>query len=77
MNGSGTARKLSKGSYKITHGYLEEKVFEDAGVKLLFANYQPLEYGSLPNASMFDYLMHCGAVVPDLWKARKEQMHHA
>lgn len=54
--------------------YIDKSEFDRNGIDLLFTNYKPLSYGSLPNASMFDYLMHCGFVIPDEWKQGKERL---
>ena len=47
-------------------GYLDSSVFEDNGIKLVFQNYQPIEYSQInssvfiPGQSIIDAMMNCG-----------------
>ena len=56
--------------------YLCEGYLADQNIQVLWSNYKPLEYGSVPNASAFDYLMYCGAKIPDEWKYEREKLHN-
>lgn len=51
--------------------YLDTEYLKANGIKTVFTNYKPLQYGSLENLSVFDYLMNEGAVVPKEWKAER------
>lgn len=54
--------------------YLDVWQLNQHGIGVVWSDYKPLEYGSLQNASMIDYIMKCGFVVPEEWKARKEAL---
>jgi hypothetical protein len=47
-------------------GYLDSNVFEDNDIKLVFQNYQPIEYSQInssvfiPGQSIIDAMMNCG-----------------
>lgn len=55
------------------HVYLDRNALEENGIRLIYAQYKPINYqGGYENASIFDYLMNQGPVIPDKWKRRKE-----
>ena len=56
--------------------YLDTDLLKRNGIKLRWSEYEPLEYGSVPNASAFDYLMYCGKGAPDSWKRDKERLRY-
>lgn len=55
--------------------YLDSKVFEKSGVNVLWSEYTPVEYGSLENLSVIDYIFKRGFSVPDKWKYDKESLY--
>lgn len=56
--------------------YLDEPYLHSKGIGVLWSPYKPLEYGSLENLSVFDYLMKEGARIPTEWEAEKEALIH-
>ena len=55
--------------------YLDEEHLKENGIQLIWAAYKPLEYGRPQNASILDYIMYNGYVIPREWIERKERMH--
>lgn len=54
--------------------YLDEDLFERRGLELVWANYQPLDYGRQLNLSVLDYLMYNGLGAPEQWKLDRERL---
>ena len=52
--------------------YLNPQELENNGIRLLWSNYEPLDYDSVENASVIDYLFKCGAHIPQEWENGKE-----
>lgn len=52
--------------------YLNPQELANNGIQLLWSNYEPLDYGSVENASVIDYLFKCGAHIPQEWEKSKE-----
>ena len=56
--------------------YLDVPYLEQQGIRTLFTNYTPLQYGSLENLSVFDYLMNNGAGLPNEWELKRRRLRH-
>ena len=54
--------------------YLDEDHLNGECINVIWANYEPLQYGSIENLSVFDYLMHNGAHIPEEWVKAKEAL---
>ena len=59
----GMCRKLGADTYLSGRGataYHEPDMYERAGIKLVYSDYKPLDYGSELNLSVADYVFRCG-----------------
>lgn len=54
--------------------YNDEKLYEDAGVNIVYTSYEPLTYKQIgkqiDNLSVLDYVMNVGFSIPEEWKIK-------
>jgi len=56
--------------------YINEDLFAQNGVKVIWTGYKPLDYGSpIDNLSCIDYIMRKGFVIPEEWITEREVLH--